>query len=142
MARKKAKRRFVFDTNVLISGVLTPNGEAHEAFRRANREGYFLLSDETFAELREVLYRPAFDLYLTQRERRRFMLHLLSKSVRISIEGKLAVCQDPDDDRLLEVAVSGKAECVVTRNLQDFPAERFRDVLILTPGQFLKQERR
>ena len=76
---RKRKRRFVFDTNVLISAALTPEGEAWSAFEKANRTGYFLLSDETFAELKDVLYREDFDQYLTNRIRRQFIIKLLGR---------------------------------------------------------------
>ena len=134
---RKRKRRFVFDTNVLISAALTPEGEAWDAFEKADRAGYFLLSDETFAELREVLYRSDFDAYLTSQIRRQFIIKLLRKSLRIDITETIAVCSDPDDDIFLEVAVSGKADCIVTRNVRDFPADTFRGIPILTPEQFL-----
>ena len=136
MPRKR--RRYVFDTNVLISAVLTPDGEAWRAFDEANRTGYFLLSDETFAELKDVLYRPAFDAYLTGGVRRQFILKLLRKSVRIETREAIQACSDPDDDKFLEVAVDGKAVCVVTRNISDFPVSRFRGIPILTPAQFLQ----
>jgi len=141
MARKRKRRRFVLDTNVLISGLLTPEGEAREVFKRADRKGYFLLSDETFAELKEVLYRPVFDAYLTNSDRRRFMLALLDKSVRIPVREAIMACKDPDDDKFLEVAVSGKAACIVTRNVRDFPSDGFRGIPILTPAQFLAHEK-
>jgi putative PIN family toxin of toxin-antitoxin system len=140
MAHKRS-RRFVFDTNVLVSAALSPGGSAREALDYANHAGYFLLSDAMFAELKEVLYREAFDPYLTNAERRRFMIALLRKSRRIEIMETIEACDDPDDDMFLEVAVCGKAECIVTRNLQDYPAERFRDIAILTPEQFLDQMR-
>ena len=81
MSRKR-RRRFVFDMNVLVSAALTPGGPAREALRQANHAGYFLLSDATFAELKEVLYREAFDPYVTNAERRRFIIALLRKSRR------------------------------------------------------------
>lgn len=98
----KRKKRFVFDTNVLVSGILTPSGEAREAFRKADDLGYFLFSDDTFRELKEVLYRPQFDRYVTNKERRRFIIALLRKSARIEITETIFACTDPDDDQFLE----------------------------------------
>ena len=137
MSRKR-RRRFVFDTNVLVSAALTPTGAAREPLRRADHAGYFLLSNATFAELKEVLYRDAFDPYVTNSERRRFIIALLRKSRRIETTETIEACADPDDDMFLEVAVSGKAECIVTRNVGDFPSEGFRGIPILTPERFLE----
>ena len=135
---RKRKRRFVFDTNVLISAALTPEGEAWSAFEKVNRTGYFLLSDETFAELKDVLYRADFDEYLTNRIRRQFIIKLLRKSARVKVTEEITACKDPDDDLFLELAVSGKADCIVTRNIEDFPVDPFRGIPILTPAQFLE----
>jgi uncharacterized protein len=138
---RKSRRRFVFDTNVLVSAALTPGGPAREAMSMADRVGYFLLSDETFAELKDVLYRDAFNSYLTASERRRFIIALLRKSRRIEINESIMVCRDPDDDKFLELAVSGKAECVVTRNIGDFPADPYRGIRIVAPEEFVEQMR-
>ena len=44
---------------------------------------------------------------------------------------------DPNDDMVVEVAVAGQCEAVVTHNVRDFgPAERF-GLATLTPGDFL-----
>ena len=66
---------------------------------------------------------------------------LLKKSQHIEITETIEACSDPDDDIFLEVAVSGKADYIVTRNVRDFPADRFRGIRILTPEQFLEHKR-
>lgn len=142
MARNRRRRRFVLDTNILVSAALTPGGVASEVARYISQQGYFVFSAETFAEFREVLYRSVFDSYLTNQDRRAFVIPLLRKSVRVETTEAIQACSDPDDDKFLDVAVAGKAECIVTRNVGDFPADSFRDVLILTPEQFLDHERR
>ncbi len=40
----------------------------------------------------------------------------------------------------LEVAVHGKEDCLATRNVRDFPSDRFRGIPILTPEHFLKRK--
>ena len=133
----KRKKRYVFDTNVLISAALSPNGVARAALTKADRDGYFLLSEDTFAELKEVLYRRAFDPYVTNAERRRFIISFLKKARYITIDEAITACADPDDDMFLEVAINGKADGIVTRNVADFPADPFRGIPILTPEAFL-----
>ena len=65
----KSRLRFVFDTNVLVSTVLVEGGKAQQAFLKADQNGYFLLSQDTFEELEEVIYRKKFDKYITKKER-------------------------------------------------------------------------
>ena len=48
---KKTEYRFVFDTNVLVSALLTPKGHSRQAFTTADHNGVILLSSETFAEV-------------------------------------------------------------------------------------------
>jgi predicted nucleic acid-binding protein len=48
--------------------------------------------------------------------------------------------RDPADDLLLEAAVNGQAEAIVTHNVTDFePASARFGVRILTPAQILKE---
>jgi predicted nucleic acid-binding protein len=48
--------------------------------------------------------------------------------------------RDPADELMLEAAVNGRAEAIVTHNVRDFqPAAGRFGVRILTPGVFLKE---
>lgn len=74
---------------------------------------------------------------------------------RAVFEGLLAVCQwtqvfylwrpnlpDEGDNHLIELAVAGGAESVVTFNLSDFRGElHFPGIRIVTPAQFLNTMR-
>lgn len=52
---------------------------------------------------------------------------------------QVTVCRDPKDNMYLELALSGKADCIVTGDI-DLPAlHPFHDVAILTPFEFLRQ---
>ena len=72
-------RRFVLDTNVLVSAALLPEGgvRRYEPTRLcveiARRNGVLLVSDATLAELREVLLRPVFDRLKPRAEREAFV---------------------------------------------------------------------
>ena len=133
-----SRRRIVFDTNVLVSAVLTSQSTAHRALLAASRQGFFLFSRATFEEFEDVLYRSKFDRYITNPERRQFTQDLLAKSVQVQVTEHLTVCSDPDDDKFLELAVSAKADGIVTGNLRDFPASPFRGIPILSPAMFLE----
>ena len=59
------ERRLVFDTNVLISAFLFSQSKPRQAFDQAQDIGVLIFSSSVFSELKEVLYRPKFDRYLT-----------------------------------------------------------------------------
>ena len=61
----KPNERFVFDTNVLVSGLLFAESKPAQAFFLALRTGIFLTSFAALHELRTVLHRKKFDKYLT-----------------------------------------------------------------------------
>jgi putative PIN family toxin of toxin-antitoxin system len=136
--KRKRKLRFVFDTNVLVSSAITPGGVASRAFEEATRRGFFLHTEETFSELKAVLYRPQFDLYLPERERQNYLIAFLRHSYRIIASEFFTVCADPDDDMFIDAAVGGQAQYLVTGNLKDFPPSPFRNIHIVTPAQFLR----
>lgn len=46
--------------------------------------------------------------------------------------------RDPGDDLVLEAAVAGRCEAVITHNVKDFRGVEEFGVHILTPGEFLK----
>jgi len=47
--------------------------------------------------------------------------------------------RDPDDEMVLEIAVSSQAEFIVTFNVKDFIRENYFGVKVITPIQFLKK---
>ena len=60
----------VIDTNVWISGVLTRSGVPAQLVRQVVRLGHPVFSPETFAELKQRLWLPKFDRYVSMEDRR------------------------------------------------------------------------
>ena len=61
--------------------------------------------------------------------------HLVSEWV--SIAGAKLGCRDPDDDKLLETALMGEADCLITGDRDLLEMSSFHDIPILTPTAFL-----
>jgi uncharacterized protein len=57
--------------------------------------------------------------------------------VQVELSGSVKVCRDPDDDKLLEIAVVGRANCLVTGDQDLLVLDRFQGIPILTPAGFL-----
>ena len=107
-------RRYVFDTNTLVSAALFRGGTPNEAFRHALKTGVVLLSKATFEEIDEVIAREKFDDYLTPEERGAFIEALVDQSRFANPTEEIQACRDPDDDKFLELAVSENATCIVS----------------------------
>jgi uncharacterized protein len=132
-----SNRRYVFDTNVLISALLFGNSTPGRAFFTALAQGVILVSLPLIAELDEVLNRPKFERYVTREERERFLEALIREATLVEIDEVIQICRDPKDDKVLELAVSGQATYVITGDEDLLTLSPFRGIPILTPQQFV-----
>ncbi len=132
------------DTNVWISGLLSASGAPAQLTRQVVRNGRPVFSAETFAELRERLWRPKFDRYITLEQRKRFLLDLESIACRVDVPPTIAVqplCRDPADDKFLHLALAAGANWLITGDqdlliLADSAAAQ--GVSILSPAEALR----
>lgn len=131
------KQRFVFDTNVLISAFLFSQSKPRQAFDQAQDIGVLIFSSSVFSELKEVLYRPKFDRYLTEERRQELLEDLTQTAQFIDVTEQISECRDPKDNKYLELAVSGQAECIVTGDDDLLVLNSFRGIEILTVQEFL-----
>ena len=132
--------RVVLDTNVLISAALKPDGSPRavvDAIRAPN--GVLLFSGETFNELETRLGHSKFANYVRREDRSVFLALLEPVSEWVSIVGARLGCRDPEDDKFLETALMGEAECVVTGDQDLQVLSPFHNIPILSPADFLSQ---
>ncbi len=132
-----AERRYVFDTNTIISALLFEESVPARAFRIALGCGSILLSSATFAELREVLGSSKFDRYVTREDRGQFLVRFVHRARLIEPLEPIQVCRDPKDDKFLELTAAGGAVCLITGDRDLLIHHPFRGAAILTPAQFV-----
>ena len=130
--------RFVFDTNVTVSALLFNDSVPGQAFTRALDHGSILVSGSLVRELSRVLGRERFGRYVSREEREVFLESLIREADLIEITESVNVCRDPEDDRILELAVNGNATYIVTGDADLLVLNPFRGVKILTPAEFLQ----
>lgn len=130
--------RVVIDTNVLVSGLLSPYGPAAEIVRMLVAGSLDLLYDaRVISEYEEVLSRPKFSFEKTHIGCLiEFITHF---GVPISATSLSRHLPDPDDEPFLEIAISGKAECLITGNIAHYPMRARRKIRVFTPRQFLNR---
>lgn len=133
------RRRWVVDTNVLVSRLLARRGNAGRAVDTALASGILLVSDATLAELVAVLSRPKFDPYLSPDERRQFIALLGGIARRIAIPRPIHACRDPRDDKFLDVAIHGEAHALITGDADLLVLHPFHGVPIVSPVGFLER---
>jgi uncharacterized protein len=130
-------QRLVLDANVIVSSVLSAHGRASQAFDLAISTGIVLMSDDTFAELSEVLLRSKFDKYSNRAKRETFLDELLGLVEFVEITVQIDECRDPKDNKYLELAISGKADSVVTGDEDLLALHPFRQIPIVSIQTFL-----
>jgi len=131
-------KRFVFDTNVIVSALLAKKSVARDSLDKARGSGEILLSIDVIEELYDVLNRSAFDHYIDEEDRIRFLNLLVKESTLVDITEKIKECRDPKDDKFLELAVNGKADFIVSGDGDLQILNPFRKIPILSPREFLE----
>ncbi len=135
-----SERRWVIDTNVLISRFLKEDGTPARAVDKAVASGQLLMSDDTLSEFRDVMMRPRFDRYHSPQTRRRLLEVTSALAQLVHITRRIQACRDPRDDKFLDVAVNGEAEAIITGDRALLDLHPFHGVRILMPSAFLAED--
>ncbi|MBM3129231.1 MAG: putative toxin-antitoxin system toxin component, PIN family [Chloroflexi bacterium] len=127
--------RIVLDTNVLVSMIL---GGRLQALVDYWDQKYFavLVSAEIMAEYVVVLARPKFGL---PRDIVDSIIAYIERKAEFVVptETITEITTDPTDNRFLECAVSGRADFLVSGDPDLNLLERFREIPIVAPRDFL-----
>lgn len=132
-------QRFVADTNVLISFILRPSSTPGQAVTTVLERGLMVFSDVTFAEFSDVLKRPKFDPYVPRQPREAVLRLLGDAALHVAPTEYIRACSDPHDDHILEAAVAGGADLILTGDRALLALDPFRDIEILTPAAYLRR---
>ncbi len=130
--------RFVFDTNVLVSALLFEESKPAQSFYSALHNGEILLSTDLINEIHEVIYRSKFDRYISNEQRDAFLIALVQTGTVVEITEAIDVCRDPKDNMVLELAVSGGADVIVSGDKDLLVLHPFRGISILTPEESIR----
>jgi putative PIN family toxin of toxin-antitoxin system len=137
-------KRVVLDTSVVVAGLRTRLGAGNAVLRLvADRRLVLLASPPLFLEYEDVLKRPEHQLVhgLTPDEIDEFLAELaaLIEPVEVHFQWR-PQSRDPNDEMVLETAINGQADVLVTYNLADFAVawERF-GIPVLSPPELLRK---
>jgi putative PIN family toxin of toxin-antitoxin system len=140
-------RRVVLDTSVVVAALRTRSGAGNAVLRLVGiRRLTPLATLPLFLEYEDVLKRAEQRLAhgLTLEGIDEFLVELaaLIEPVEANFRWRPQL-RDPNDEMVLEAAIHGKADALVTYNLADFSAagDRFQ-IPVLSPGELLKRVKR
>ena len=132
--------RAVIDNNVIVSALLA-DGVPRTVFNKLLDTGTILISAPVLLELADVLGRSKFEKYITYDERMRFLVGYLKDAEMTEVTEEIDICRDPKDNMLLELAVSGDADYLITGDSDLLDLDPFRGVEIFAPREFLDRSR-
>lgn len=133
--------RIVLDTCILFSALRSSAGASFKIVSLLpDRKFQLLVSTPVLFEYEEVLLRANQFPHLTLAEINDFLDYLASvcEPVRVNFLWR-PMLPDSDDDLILELAVSGRADAIVTYNVKDFAGSERFGIRILRPTQFIKE---
>jgi putative PIN family toxin of toxin-antitoxin system len=133
--------RVVPDTNVLVSAVIA-GGKPREFMRRSVEGEWTLVSSPALVEeFAEVLGRPKFGLDPDEVLRALRALLRLAEVV-VPRKGVQIVVADPDDDRVLEAALEGRAQYIISGDRHLLALKEFEGIRIVRVAEFLDAQPR
>lgn len=128
--------RVVLDTNVLVSAIIS-DGKSRGLLEKGITNQYSIItSDLILKELVTVLRRPKFKT--SEDELHRTILTLIRTADVVNVTSKLkAVKEDPKDDVIVETAVDGRADLIVTGDSHLLRLKTFKGIKIVAVEEML-----
>ncbi|MBC8447084.1 MAG: putative toxin-antitoxin system toxin component, PIN family [Chloroflexi bacterium] len=133
--------RAVVDTNILVRALIMPQGTVGPVLLRLRRDEYTLLyAQPLLEELIDVLNRPRIrhKYSLTEDDIQTVVSLILLRGEAVAPEERITACRDPRDDKFLEVAVTGKADVIVSGDQDLLVLNPFAGIPILPPAGFFQ----
>lgn len=128
----------VFDTNILVSALAFPGGRGEAALLRIIEEkDQLVLSKPILEELLGILSRK-FDR--DPEELAHVAVFLSELGLFVKPKRRLRVLADEPDNRILECAISGRADIIVTGDKAMLALSEYRKVHIITLREYLDKQ--
>lgn len=109
----------VIDTNLLVRAIISPGGGSAVLIKKL-KQGCFqsITSSQHLREIYQVLAYPHIkERYkITDNQRKRLISQLYTRSIFLTPTGRIALCKDPKDDYLIEIALLGQITHLVTED--------------------------
>jgi uncharacterized protein len=123
--------KVILDTVVIIRALLDPVSRSGRILFDHSRSFEWIVSQAIVAEYLDVTSRPAIASKLARKNRSKAgFLDLLAEAKVVSPDSIPAVCRDPGDDKFLAAALAGRADYIVSEDLDLLSLEEYEGIVI------------
>jgi putative PIN family toxin of toxin-antitoxin system len=127
--------RVAFDTNVLVAALVFPGGQGDAALRHViEGKDQLVLSRAILDELLEVLSRK---FARDAEELAHVAVFVSDLATAVTPKRRLRVVMDDPDNRILECALAGNAQAIVTGDKALLALKSFEGIDLMTLASFL-----
>ena len=127
--------RVVFDTNIFVSALVIPGGRAEEAMLRViEGRDHLILSKSIIQELLTVL---STKFSRDREELARVAVYLAEFGELVHPRQKVNVLKDQQDNRILECALDGDADVIVTGDQAMLTLGEYKKIKIIKLKDYL-----
>ena len=127
--------RVVVDTNVFISAALKASSWPAMVVRWVDSYGTLLKSQSTEQEVMLVLQRPRFAPMILP-EFIDNINRMFTSAQLVTITERVTMCRDPKDDKFLELALNGRADLIISGDVDLLVLDQFQKIPIIDPATF------
>lgn len=129
--------KVVFDTNILVSALVFPGGRGEAALWRIVKEqDQLIISKPILDELLGILGRK---FARDAEELAHAAVFLSELGILVKPRQRLHVVKDDPDNRILECAIAGRADVIVTGDKALLKLRAYRDLPILSLQEYLDE---
>jgi len=129
--------KVVVDTNVIVSGLGFGGRPFDVLLRTFDQDKQLLASEQTLQELERVMSYE--HLPFTTTEQIQYPRILRLEATIVAPSTTIETVRDSDDDKFLECAVAGDADCIVSGDEDLLELESYQGIQIITPALFLER---
>lgn len=130
--------RILIDTNVYISGIFW-TGLPDRLLKMADRKKFItLISQNLIEEIKDILTRKNKPFRLKIDEAEKVVHHISEYAVKVVPSQKVTICRDFKDNMVLECATTGKANFIVTGDLDLLELNNYKGIEIVTVNRMLE----
>lgn len=105
--------RIILDTNIWISSLISKEFQWIDTLFASNAH-QLIFSDQLLTEFLHVAKRPKLKKFISEAKLKRLIEQFDIYAMMIDTTSKIELCRDPNDNFLLELAVDGNADFLVT----------------------------